>query len=60
MKTKTLLKLISYLGLAMSILPAMLFFAGKLDRQTYLNLLIVGMILWFSTAIFWIKSDHRA
>jgi len=56
---KTVLKLVSYTGLALSLVPAFLFFAGKLDRPVYLNLLIAGMILWFATAIFWIKSDHQ-
>ena len=51
------LKLISYLGLALSIVPAMLVFAGKITLQTNLNLMILGMLLWFGTSIFWIKRD---
>ncbi len=26
-------------------------------KETYFQLLLVGMLLWFGTAIFWIKPD---
>lgn len=54
----SVLKLISYLGLALSIIPALLMFWGTVSKDTYLWLLLVGMLLWFSTAIFWIKPQH--
>jgi hypothetical protein len=57
-QTRLILKAISYIGLAVSIIPAFLVFAGVLSKQVYLNLMIVGMVLWFGSAIFWVKRDH--
>ena len=54
---KTLLKLVSYSGLALSIIPPLLFWAGKLSMQANLRLLVAGMFLWFGTAIFWIRHE---
>ena len=56
--TKLILKTISYLGLAVSLLAAFLVFGGVVSRQTYLWLMILGMVMWFGTATFWIKRDH--
>lgn len=54
---KNLLKPISYFGLFITILPAFLFFAGMIERSIQFNLMVVGMFLWFGTAIFWIKPS---
>ncbi len=59
-QTRLILKTISYIGLAVSIVPAFLFFAGVLSKQVYINLMIVGMVMWFGTAIFWVKRDHSS
>lgn len=53
-----MLRLISYCGLALSCVPAVLVYHGTITRDTYLLLILLGMLLWFSTAIFWIKPDH--
>ena len=55
---KLILQIISFIGLALSIIPAFLLFGGMLAKDTYLQLMVVGMVLWFGTALFWIKSDH--
>ena len=53
------LKLVSYCGLALSIVPAVLVFTETIEKGTYLNLLILGTVMWFGSAIFWIKPDHQ-
>lgn len=53
---KILLILISCIGLAMSILPSVLVFLGKMDMQTNTTLMAIGMVLWFGTSPFWINS----
>jgi hypothetical protein len=58
-RTKHILQIISYLGLALSILPAFLVFVGILSKDNYLRLMLIGMVLWFSTAVFWIRKDHQ-
>lgn len=52
---KPVLKVASYLGLALSVIPGLLVFAGRIELATSKNLLIAGMLLWFLTAIFWIE-----
>ena len=57
---KLILKSISYVGLGMSIIPPLLVWAGILDMATNYKLLIVGMFLWFGTAIFWVKKHEES
>jgi hypothetical protein len=54
---KRILKLVSYLGLALSLFPAILFANGAITMETAKSVMIVGMFLWFGTAIFWIKKS---
>ena len=53
---KILLIIISCVGLAMSIVPSVLVFLGKMDMQTNTTLMAFGMVLWFGTSPFWINS----
>lgn len=57
-QTRLILKIISYLGLAVSVAPAFLVFGGILSKPAYLNLMVIGMVMWFGTATFWIRRDH--
>jgi hypothetical protein len=57
-QTRRVLQIVSYTGLALSIVPAFLVFGGAVTKGTYLWLMLLGMVLWFSTAIFWVKRDH--
>lgn len=52
------LKAIGYLGLILSVLPAVLVFRGDIGWNAYQALMITGMFLWFGTAVIWIKP-HR-
>jgi hypothetical protein len=52
---KQVLKSLSYLGLALSLLPSLFVFAGAIEPSTSKAVMIVGMLLWFSTALLWIK-----
>ena len=53
----TLLRLISYTGLALTVLPALFVFSGTLSLERYHTLATVGMVLWFATAVLWIKPE---
>lgn len=57
---KPILKTISYLGLALTVLSPILVWNGQISVETNKALLIAGMLLWFGTAIFWIKHDSSA
>lgn len=54
---KTALRLVSYLGLALTVLPAFFVLAGSLSLPVYYKIINAGMVLWFATAIFWIKAE---
>lgn len=53
----TLLRLISYAGLALTALPAVFVFYGVLSLERYYLLAAVGMVLWFGSAVLWIKPE---
>lgn len=53
---KTLLKIGSMIGLIMTALPAILYFAGKIPLETSHLCMVFGMVTWFLTAPFWINA----
>lgn len=55
---QTFLRVLSYLGLALTVGPALLVFAGSLAPATCHRLMIAGMLLWFGAGIFWIKPEN--
>lgn len=55
---KIILQVISFAGLALSILPAFLVFGGILSREMYYHLMVAGTLMWFGSAVFWIRKDH--
>ena len=57
-QTRRLARILSFGGLALSLLPALLVFHGTIAKETYYQLIAAGMLLWFSTAVLWIKPDH--
>ncbi len=57
-RTKHILQVISFIGLALSLIPAFLMFSGTLSRELYFHLMDAGMLIWFGTAVFWIRKDH--
>jgi hypothetical protein len=48
------LKAISYLGLAVTFLAPLLAWIGGISTDIGNRALVVGMVLWFGTAVFWI------
>ena len=54
---KLLLKIISLSGLALTIVPSFLVFKGVIEMNTHFILMVVGLVLWFSSAPFWMKSQ---
>jgi len=53
----TLLKLISFVGLGLVVVPAFLVFAGTLAWGTHATLMLVGTIAWFATSPFWMQEE---
>ena len=52
----SILKTISYLALAGTIIPSLLVFFGDMDLQVNKNIMTFSMIAWFVTAPFWINK----
>lgn len=50
------LKIISFIGLCLTIVPAILVFNDVISFQMHANLMVGGMILWFTTSPFWMKE----
>ena len=53
---KTFLKILSYGGLALTILPSLLVLTGRMEFENHYQWTLAGTILWFATAPFWIDK----
>ncbi len=53
---RMLLIIISVIGLILTILPSLLVFNGVIEIKTHYLLMTVGMVFWFVSAPFWMKS----
>lgn len=53
---KTVLKIISVIGLILTILPSILVFTRTISIDDHKAMMIVGMFLWFLSAPFWMKE----
>lgn len=53
----TLLKLVSFVGLGLTVVPAFLVFAGTITWDTHAALMLVGTIAWFATSPFWMPEE---
>ena len=51
-----LLKAASALGLALTVVPAVLVFVGGLAWDTHAGLMLAGTVLWFATAPLWMRD----
>jgi hypothetical protein len=52
------LKLVSWLGLALTLLPSFFVFSGALSLDVFKVVVLAGSVLWLSTAPFWINRDR--
>ena len=54
---KVLLKLLSFIALGLTVIPAFLVFAQILAWHAYLTMMTIGTLLWFLTAPLWMKEE---
>jgi len=54
---RILLILLSLLGLVLTVVPSFFVLTQRMTWTLHTQLMFVGMILWFVTAPFWIKTD---
>jgi len=55
---KAFLKILSFIGLLLTMIPPVLIFLGKIDLETTKLLMTLGMVAWFSSAPFWINKKE--
>ena len=53
---KNLLKIISAIGLVLTLVPSFLVFTQTIDLENHKLLMLIGTILWFGTAPFWMNK----
>jgi hypothetical protein len=54
-----LLKIISVIGLLLTIVPAFLVFSGTMTIELHYTLMLVGTVLWFGSAPFWMLKKSN-
>ncbi len=52
----TLLKVLSFLGLAGTLVPSFLVFPGWITLETYKSVMLGGTVLYLATAPWWINK----
>jgi hypothetical protein len=52
------LKVVSWLGLALTLLPSLFVFAGALSLDACKGLVLAGSVLWLANAPLWINQDR--
>lgn len=55
----TILKIISFIGLAFTLIPSFLVMKGVIDPQHSKILMLIGTIVWFITASFWMNKKEN-
>ena len=53
---KTWSKLVSFVGLAFTVVPSILVFTGSIEWTTHAQLMLLGTVLWFATAPLWMTN----
>lgn len=53
---KSILKIFSAIGLILTVIPSFMVFSGAISLDINKWLMLLGTILWFSTAPFWMNK----
>jgi len=57
--SKILLKIISFAGLLLTLIPSFLVFSGRMDLNSNKLLMLIGTLLWFIFSPFWINKSKQ-
>ncbi len=52
-----ILKAVSFAGLGLTVVPAFLLFAGVISWSVHAALMLVGTLVWFASAPFWMHGE---
>ena len=53
-----LLKVVSAAGLGLTVVPSYFVFCGSITWETHAILMLVGTVVWFGSAPFWMKKEN--
>ena len=53
---KTILKIISFIGLILTLVPSFIVFSGAMTLDMHKWLMLLGTLVWFVTAPFWMNK----
>jgi hypothetical protein len=56
---KSLLKIISFIALAVTLVPSFLVFKGIITPELSKTLMFIGTIVWFVSASFWMNTSDE-
>ena len=56
---KVVLKIVSYTGLVLTLVPSVLHFAGEMSLSMHKTLMFIGTLAWFATAPFWMNTSDE-
>ncbi|MBW6535332.1 MAG: hypothetical protein K0B11_10005 [Mariniphaga sp.] len=56
---KQILQFISLVGLLLTILLPVFFFLGKISHSVQDLLMLLGVFVWFGSAVFWLGSKAK-
>ncbi|RAI91512.1 hypothetical protein [Algoriphagus yeomjeoni] len=56
---KNILKIISFAALALTLAPSFLVFKGSITPELSKTLMLIGTIVWFATASFWMNKSEE-
>ncbi|MBN1780534.1 hypothetical protein JW948_05360 [bacterium] len=56
---KSLLKVVSYAGLFLTLIPSILVFADRVDLNTNKSFMLLGTVLWFGSSPFWMNKGKQ-
>jgi hypothetical protein len=56
---KLILKIISYSGLVLTLIPSFFVFTNRIEFNTHTHLMLLGTGLWFSTRPFWRSKSKQ-
>ncbi len=56
---KLILKIISYTGLGLTLIPSILFLMDIIELSQLKWYMLIGVFVWFGSAIFWVGKGKK-
>jgi hypothetical protein len=57
---RLVLQIISWIALAMTVIPSLVYFSGNMELERVKWLLILASVVWFATTPFWMGQKEQS